>query len=422
MTHVLPRPSRARARQDAVTIVAEQPGTSADVAELGDVESVELEMLKERVAQKMVMASLDGTLQGALEALQWAKPAKPAKPDVDDLRLKLARQLKGALADGSLEDALSIEAAQRAKPGQKHTRQADDEALRERVASQLEKALTNGSLEAALQSVKGRLADGSAEDALRIEAQVGQGHGGQTDDEDLRERVAAHLEKAFTDGSLEAALQSVKGVLADGPAEEPLSIEEKSGHTHDEDLRERVAAQLEKAFSDGSLEAALQVCVVPKNAQGAPHGAQNAALPPEPGLEDDVEALRQKLALRLEASVTDGSLEAVLAEQAGEAARDPEDLREKMGSQLLAALQDGSLEAALEANAAAVEEDSSDRLRSKLATSLSQSFLDGSLELALSTGTSLEIEPSKLQASADLFKDFNYRAGLIFPPLNFPEP
>ena len=138
-----------------MTIVAEQPDMPGDVANMQDVlprtdeVTGELERLKDRVAQKMITASLDGSLQGAVEALQspevLEEPAKP-RQDLDDLRLKLADQLTGALKDGSLERALAQNSAQGAA-----AQESTVEDLRERIAGQLEAALADGSLEAALQ-------------------------------------------------------------------------------------------------------------------------------------------------------------------------------------------------------------------------------------------------------------------------------
>jgi len=274
------------ADEDAVTIVAEQPDMSGDVATLADAdeEAFELEKLKERIAQKMLAASLDGSLQAALDAFQ-----RPKK-NVDEIRSKLADQLLDSLNNGSLEKALAPLAK---------------------------------------------------------------------DKDELKPAAAA-----------------------------PSGPSGPSGC--DEDLRQRIASQLEDALTDGSLESALQACIAPKQ------DLQPKQPPEEPV---DIEMLRQKLAHRFEVSVADGSLEVVLAEQSkAVAAAASEDLREKVGAQMLAAFNDGSLEAALaEANAEAEETDS-ERLRSKLATSLSQSFLDGSLEMALSASLP-EIDSSNLQVA-----------------------
>ncbi|CAE7711438.1 unnamed protein product, partial [Symbiodinium pilosum] len=266
----------------------------ADIAELRDAEEsiAELERLREKIAQKMLAANLDGSLQAAIQALESHSPQKKPERHVDDLRLKLADQLTNSLADGSLEKALAANAAKSPR-------------------------------------------------------KVGEGKEGKESDE----------------------------------AEHDVEV-----------LRERIAGQLEAALTDGSLETALQMCIVPKQDLMIAEPLQVEPV-------EDVEALRKKLAARFEASVADGSLEAVLAEHAERSGKpqDPEALREKLGSQMLAAFHDGSLEAALEANASAAEEEPSERLRSKLATSLSQSFLDGSLEIALSA--SLDSEPSSLQVA-----------------------
>jgi len=67
----------------------------------------------------------------------------------------------------------------------------------------------------------------------------------------------------------------------------------------------------------------------------------------------DIEDIRQKMAQQLEASLADGSLENVLEENARhkQASPDVEDIRLRMARQLETSLTDGSLEAALAENA-----------------------------------------------------------------------
>ena len=221
---------------------------------------------------------------------------------------------------------------------------AELERLREKIAQKMLAANLDGSLQAAIQALE------SHSPQKKPERHV----------DDLRLKLADQLTNSLADGSLEKA-------LAANAAKSPRKVGEgKEGKESDEAehdvevLRERIAGQLEAALTDGSLETALQMCIVPKQDLMIAEPLQVEPV-------EDVEALRKKLAARFEASVADGSLEAVLAEHAERSGKpqDPEALREKLGSQMLAAFHDGSLEAALEANASAAEEEPSERLRSK---------------------------------------------------------
>ncbi|CAE7438386.1 unnamed protein product [Symbiodinium sp. CCMP2592] len=259
------------ADEDAVTIVAEQPDMSGDVATLADAdeEAFELEKLKERIAQKMLAASLDGSLQAALDAFQ-----RPKK-HVDEIRAKLADQLLDSLNNGSLEKALAPLANDKdeLKPAADAAAapcgpSGCDEDLRQRIASQLEDALTDGSLESALQACI----------VPKQDLQPKQPPEEHVDIEMLRQKLAHRFEVSVADGSLEAVLaEQSKAVAA----------------AANQDLREKVGAQMLAAFNDGSLEAALEANVEAE--------------------ETDSERLRSKLATSLSQSFLDGSLEMALS-------------------------------------------------------------------------------------------------------------
>ncbi|CAE7292789.1 unnamed protein product [Symbiodinium microadriaticum] len=260
------------ADEDAVTIVAEQPDMSGDIATLADAdeETFELEKLRERIAQKMLAASLDGSLQVALGAFQGPKK------NVDEIRAKLADQLLDSLNNGSLEKALAPLAKEKedlkptAAGGSDPSGPGGSEDLRQRVASQLEDALTDGSLEAALQACI----------VPKEDLQPGPPPEEPVDIEMLRQKLAHRFESSVADGSLEVVLAEQSKAVAAA----------RSAGT--EDLRDKVGAQMLAAFNDGSLEAALEA---------------NAAE------ETDSERLRSKLATSLSQSFLDGSLEMALS-------------------------------------------------------------------------------------------------------------
>jgi len=356
----------------------------------------------------ILRAQLESSLVNG--GLQQALAAEAAEVDLEEVRLQLQASFIQSVADGSMEEALK----------KAFTEHVDDEVcedavtivaeqpdllmdqaqvleldivddaqllqLKERVARRLEAAYLDGSLESALEVVRSvpSASDGPEKERTKYEGE--QKHSS----EELREVMAEQLLSALADGSLEAALaQNINAPVTPVP-------EKDASEDHMEALRTKVASQLEMALGDGSLEEALTFCSTHTEPFHKTEDWRDKTADAATG--EEVEALRKKLAIRFEASVADGSLEAVLFEQAeARDARNADGIREKLGSQLAAAFNDGSLEAALEANAASAEAEASDALRCKLAESLTSSFLDGSLELALSA--SLQVGAASMAPS-----------------------
>jgi len=360
--------------------------------------------------------------------------------DFQKLRFLLAELLASAAQDGSLQKALSI-----GKPPD----MADDE--KEVLRLQLESSLDRGGLAKALgqtnvstgpeiEGTSPDLAQHAEDAATIIMEETGKGIGNDEDSnftghEALKIRIAYQLLSAEMEGSLDnsfvalrdwcledlrqkAALE-LEAACKDGLLEVVLSKNEEAKNVarRHQDLRNKAAGALISALDDGSLEAALRAarkedlealrCKVARRLEAGLHdGSLQAAL--RDGLnrrqqskkdvaKDQIQAkdemnqsldhLRYRVALQLEASCANGSLEKLLAKED----TNSKALHEKVAQSLESALVDGSLETALEASmqqnqGKAVKSDPKvDELRQKAAKLLAASCANGAIEAALSS-------------------------------------
>lgn len=251
------------------------------------------------------------------------------------LKIRIAYQLLSAEMEGSLDNSFVA------------LRDWCLEDLRQKAALELEAACKDGLLEVVLSK---------NEEAKNVARRH----------QDLRNKAAGALISALDDGSLEAALRA--------PRKDDL-----------EALRCKVARRLEAGLHDGSLQAALRDGL--NRRQQSKKDVAKDQIQAKDEMNQSLDHLRYRVALQLEASCANGSLEKLLAKED----TNSKALHEKVAQSLESALVDGSLETALEASmqqnqGKAVKSDPKvDELRQKAAKLLAASCANGAIEAALSS-------------------------------------
>ena len=256
----------------------------------------------------------------------------------EPLKIRIAYQLLASEMEGSLSNSFIA------------LRDWCLEDLRQKAALELEAACKDGLLEVVL----------SKNEEAKMAKNAARKH------QDLRNKAAGALISALDDGSLEAALRA--------PRKDDL-----------EALRCKVARRLEAGLNDGSLQAALLDGL--NRRQQSKKDVAKDQIQVKDEMNQSLDHLRYRVALQLEASCANGSLEKLLAK---EETNSSTALREKVAQTLESALVDGSLETALEAsmkqNQGKLKSDPKvDELRQKAAKLLAASCANGAIEAALSS-------------------------------------
>ncbi len=250
----------------------------------------------------------------------------------EPLKIRIAYQLLASEMEGSLSNSFIA------------LRDWCLEDLRQKAALELEAACKDGLLEVVL----------SKNEEAKMAKNAARKH------QDLRNKAAGALISALDDGSLEAALRA--------PRKDDL-----------EALRCKVARRLEAGLNDGSLQAALLDGL--NRRQQSKKDVAKDQIQVKDEMNQSLDHLRYRVALQLEASCANGSLEKLLAK---------EETNSSTAQTLESALVDGSLETALEAsmkqNQGKLKSDPKvDELRQKAAKLLAASCANGAIEAALSS-------------------------------------
>lgn len=360
----------------------------------------DFQKLRFLLAELLASAAQDGSLQ---KALAIGKPPDMADDEKEVLRLQLESSLdRGGLAkalaqtnatgpeiEGTspdlaqhAEDAATIIMEENGENGNDEDSFTGHEPLKIRIAYQLLAAEMEGSLEKSfialrdwcLEDLRQKAAleleaackDGLLEVILSKNEEVKMAKNAARKHQDLRNKAAGALISALDDGSLEAALRA--------PRKDDL-----------EALRCKVARRLEAGLNDGSLQAALRDGL--NRRQQSKKDVAKDQIQVKDEMNQSLDHLRYRVALQLEASCANGSLEKLLAKEETHSSKA---LREKVAQTLESALVDGSLETALEAsmkqNQGKLKSDPKvDELRQKAAKLLAASCANGAIEAALSS-------------------------------------
>jgi len=258
----------ANAKDSQATQVSLSTGTSRSVSQPEYIETIRL-----RSRSKLEAAFLDGSLPASLEK---STPAEDA--DMDAVRTSTAAALEPAANDGRLLEALQGAKPPRAAVVVEESQKTDIEALRKRALSQLNASAHDGRLSAALQSVKPSAAQGSAEDSGAATHET-------VDIDSLRREAMNILSQAVHDGRLNVALQDVTNGANATKSTAP-AMEQEAACT-------QVKSHLESAVLDGRLEDAV-----------------NQAIAASPSEKEELDELRNRVMVQLEAAANDGSLQA----------------------------------------------------------------------------------------------------------------